>query len=174
MTIFRLSIPSLSSLDCLQSAFSLKIRHVRWLRQRAWSTVSLAVTLQRKVRDSLRTAEKSSLQKIAFLRRGKRRPEMHLLFARRKARGCSQSISWPDPTTPQVTQDRRSFKSLKRALTTFFLLQVNKTCLYDVCMNSIDVLFRLCVAFERLNKKTANIWRWYHCFPSQMSAVFSG
>ena len=168
MTIFRLSIPCLSSLDCLQAAFSLKIRHVRWLRQRAWSTVSLAVTLQRKVR------EKSSLRKIAFLRRGKRRPEMHLLFARRKARGCSQSISWPDPTTPQVTQDRRSFKSLKRALTTFFLLQVNKTCLYDVCMNSIDVLFRLCVAFERLNKKTANIWRWYHCFPSQMSAVFSG
>ena len=85
MTIFRLSIPSHSSLDCLQSAFSLKIRHVRWLRQRAWSTVSLAVTLQRKVRDSLRTAEKSSLRKIAFLRRGKRRPEMHLLFARREA-----------------------------------------------------------------------------------------
>ena len=79
MTIFRLSIPSLSSLDCLQSAFSLKIRHVRWLPQRAWSTVSLAETLQRKVR------EKSSLRKIAFLRRGKRRPEMHLLFARREA-----------------------------------------------------------------------------------------
>ena len=72
MTIFRLSIPSLSSLDCLQSAFSLKIRHVRWLRQRAWSTVSLAVTLQRKVR--------------AFFAEGeKRRPEMHLLFAREEA-----------------------------------------------------------------------------------------
>ena len=86
MTIFRLSIPSLSSLDCLQSAFSLKIRHVRWLRQRAWSTVSLAVTLQRKVRDSLRTAEKSSLRKIAFFAEGeKRRPEMHLLFAREEA-----------------------------------------------------------------------------------------
>ena len=171
MTIFRLSIPSHSSLDCLQSAFSLKIRHVRWLRQRAWSTVSLAVTLQRKVREPA-NSRKILPPRNSFFCGGRSGDRKCICCSQGKRLLAVYFVTWP--TTPQVTQDRRSFKILKRALTTFFLLQVIKTCLHDVCINSIDVLFRLCVAFERLNEKTADIWRRYHWFPSQMSAVFSG
>ena len=171
MTIFRLSIPSHSSLDCLQSAFSLKIRHVRWLRQRAWSTVSLAVTLQTKVREPA-NSRKILPPRNSFFCGGRSGDWKCICCSQGKRLLAVYFVTWPNNTTghPRST----FFQNSQESITTFFLLQVIKTCLHDVCINSIDVLFRLCVAFERLNEKTADIWRRYHWFPSQMSAVFSG
>ena len=160
MTIFRLSIPSHSSLDCLQSAFSLKIRHVRWLRQRAWSTVSLAVTLQTKVREPA-NSRKILPPRNSFFCGGRSGDRKCICCSQGKRLLAVYIVTWPNNTTGHPRS-------------TFFLVQVNKTCLHDVCINSIDVLFRLCVAFEQLNEKTADIWRRYHWFPSQMSPVFSG